>query len=112
MADFTSHDQAGRHSLSIAGDLNIYAAATAKQDLLQALEAVDQLEVDLSGIEDFNSSGVQLLLLLKREAARQRKQLEFVGHSSVVREVIDLLNLGAQLGDPLVIPKHEGAARS
>jgi anti-sigma B factor antagonist len=112
MIDISRHDDAGRHCLSIAGDLNIYAAVSAKQELLQALEAVDQLQIDLSQVEDFDSSGVQLLLLLKREAGRQRKQLEFVGHSYVVREVIDLLNLGAQLGDPLVIPRHEEGARS
>jgi anti-sigma B factor antagonist len=112
MADITQHNEAGRHSLSIAGDLNIYAAASAKQELLQALAAVDQLQIDLSQVEDFDSSGVQLLLLLKREAGRQRKQLEFVAHSFVVREVIDLLNLGAQLGDPLVIPRHEEGTRS
>jgi anti-sigma B factor antagonist len=110
MASITSHNEAGRNSLSIVGDLNIYAAASSRQELFQALEAVEQLEIDLSGIEDFDSSGVQLLLLLKREAGRNRKQLEFVAHSPVVREVIDLLNLGAHLGDPMVIPKNDGRA--
>ncbi len=107
MAVISSHDESGRHSLDIAGDLNIYAAATARQELLQALERAEHLVVDLSRVEDFDSAGVQLLLLLKREAGRQTKRLEFVGHSPAVREVIDLLNLALQLGDPLVIPRHE-----
>jgi anti-anti-sigma regulatory factor len=47
---------------------------------------------------------VQILLVLKREAQRLGKQLAFVNHSPAVREVLDLLNLVAELGDPLVIP--------
>ena len=40
----------------------------------------------------------------KREAQRQGRSLTFIQHSPAVREVLDLLNLVAELGDPMVIP--------
>ena len=38
------------------------------------------------------------------EAQRTGKSLSFVHHSQAVREVLDLLNLVGELGDPLIIP--------
>ncbi len=108
MAVISSCDEGGHHCLGISGELNIYSAATTQQELLQALEARQQLEISLAGVEDFDTAGVQLLLLLKRESVRQGKQLSFVQHSQAVREVFNLLNLVAELGDPMVIPLEDG----
>lgn len=92
-----------RSLLAIQGELNIYHAARLKEELLEALASRAELEVDLGEVEDCDSSGVQLLLLLKREARRQDKRLALVNHSRCVAEVIDLLNLVSELGDPLVL---------
>ncbi|NUU37766.1 lipid asymmetry maintenance protein MlaB [Pseudomonas sp. C2B4] len=99
MATISHFECAGKHGLSLVGELNIYSAATMRQALLQALEPHPQWLVDLAGIEDFDTAGVQLLLVLEREAARQNKVVHFVRHSPVVWEVLELLNLVAELGD-------------
>ena len=56
---------------------------------------------------DIDTAGLQLLILLKKEAQRAGKRVAIVAHSQAVRSVIDFCNLAAELGDPLVIPAAE-----
>lgn len=104
MTVINSREETGRYIFEVAGEFNIYSAAQLKDELLGLLANHTQLEIDLGAVDDFDSSGVQILLLLKREAQRQNRSLAFIQHSPAVREVLDLLNLVAELGDPLVIP--------
>jgi anti-anti-sigma factor len=98
------------HRLTLEGDMTIYFAADLKGQLLSALEAAPrELELDLSQVGEMDTSGCQLLILAKREAARRNKSLRLSAHSASVREVLDFLNIVAYFGDPLVIPASEGA---
>lgn len=111
MPEITQQQDGERTLLGLQGELNIYSAAEMRQELLHNLNRNSQLEVDLAGVSDFDSAGVQILLVLKREALRLGKQLSFVHHSPAVREVLDLLNLVGELGDPLVIPHNAQGGR-
>jgi anti-anti-sigma factor len=104
MSEIHSREEAGRFIAAVQGEFNIYSAAQLKDELLGVLDSHQQLDIDLGGVEDFDSSGVQILLMLKREAQRQGRSLTLTQHAPSVREVLDLLNLVAELGDPLVIP--------
>ena len=95
--------------LSLADDLTIYHALDQKKILLDALAAADELELDLPPVSDIDTAGLQLLILLKKEAQRAGKQVTVVAHSQAVRSVIDFCNLAAELGDPLVIPAAEAS---
>ena len=95
--------------LSLAEDLTIYHALEQKTHLLDALVASDELELDLLQVGEIDTAGLQLLLLLKKEAQRTHKQVSIVAHSQAVRSVIDFCNLATELGDPLVIPAAEAA---
>ncbi|MCR5885121.1 STAS domain-containing protein [Rhizobacter sp. J219] len=90
-------------TLRIDGEFSIYRAAELKPVLLQAIEASPELEIDLSGVTEFDTAGVQLLLLAKREAAGKGHELRLVRHSAVVVDVLQLLDLAAHFGDPLVV---------
>jgi ABC-type transporter Mla MlaB component len=92
------------HRLAVEQDLTIYHAAQHKLDWLTALDACEVLELDLAGVGEVDTSGVQLLLMIKQEAARQNKRAPIVAHSAAVQEVIDFCNLAARLGDPILIP--------
>ncbi len=89
--------------LALEGDLTIYDAARMKDELLARLHANSKLKVDLSGITELDSSGVQLLLLMQREASEANKPLQWANHSTAVSEVLTLLNLGSTLGEPVSI---------
>lgn len=94
-------------TLSLAKDLTIYHAQELKNTLLDALGSADDLELDLSLVSEIDTAGLQLLILLKKEAQRTGKRVAIVAHSQPVRAVIDFCNLAAELGDPLVIPAAE-----
>lgn len=89
--------------LRIDGPFTIYEAGDAKHRLLNELNLAPELDVDLSGVAEIDTAGIQLLLLLKREAGAQGKPLRFHGHSRSVLGVIDLYNMGGVFGDPVVL---------
>ena len=94
---------------SLTEDLTIYHAVEQKSRLLEALAACDELELDLLQVHEIDTAGLQLLLLLKKEALRCGKHVSIVAHSQAVRAVIDFCNLATEFGDPLVIPAAEAA---
>jgi anti-sigma B factor antagonist len=98
-----------RQLLSLAEDLTIYHALEQKNLLLDALSSADELELDLLKVSEIDTAGLQLLILLKKEAQHTGKRVSIVAHSQAVRSVIDFCNLAAELGDPLVIPAAETA---
>lgn len=103
MSDSRSSTRVG-----IVDDMTIYNASAQKQQLLDALAAHDEIEIDLSAVAEIDTAGIQLLILVKREAGRLGKHTVFVAHSAAVREVVDFLNLAASFGDPMLIPAREG----
>jgi len=91
----------GRFQLE--GEITIYAATSLKNLLLDALKVSPTTEIDLSRVEELDTAGLQLLLLIKNEARVAGHQLRFIQHSPIVREVFDLCDLAAVFGDPIVI---------
>ncbi|WP_269532608.1 lipid asymmetry maintenance protein MlaB [Chitinimonas sp. BJYL2] len=108
MAISSVYDQ-DRCILRIDGTLTIYDASAAKQRMLDELNIAEHLEVDLAGIAEFDTAGVQLLLALKIEANRQQKNLSFHGHSKAVLAVMDLYNMAGVFGDPVIISRGRTA---
>lgn len=98
----TESTRDGHALLSISGGFTIFQAAESKPPLLHAIEHADgMLELDLQGVDEFDTAGLQLLLLLKREAAQQDKLLIFSGFSAVVMGVVGLLHMHETFDLPL-----------
>lgn len=95
--------------LSLAQDLTIYHALEQKSQLLDALAEGQTLELDLSQVAAIDTAGLQLLLLVKREAGSAGKQVKLTGHSPAVRELIEFTQLAGHFGDPMVIPRSEAS---
>lgn len=91
-------------TIQAEGSMTIYEAAQLKPLLLEALQKHQHIEVDLSEVNEMDTAGMQLLLLLKRTAGRTRKSVSLVAHSPATLDVIDRYNLGGYFGDPVVIP--------
>lgn len=87
----------------IEGELNIYQALASKAPLIAALHHGQQTEINLSGVTEIDSAGLQLLLLVKREALKQGRPLRLVAHSEAVIEVLEMLGLASFFGDPLIL---------
>lgn len=84
--------------VSVSGDLDIYHAAEAKGRLMAAFEGAGDAELDLSGVAGFDSAGLQLLLLVRREKERAGGRLSLTATSGAVDGVIGLFNLGEMFG--------------
>lgn len=80
-------------ALAVEGELTIYRAAELKDVLLDAVRQHDAPAFDLSGVTEFDSAGLQLLLVARQEAARQGKTLRVTAASTAVREVFVLLGV-------------------
>lgn len=99
---------------ALTGELTIYRAAELQQQLQAALQhGGGSLEVDLSGVTELDTAGLQLLIALKKSAQEAGGQLSLTGHSAAVIEVFELCNVAALFGDPLVTdgkPLHREAS--
>jgi anti-sigma B factor antagonist len=101
--------------LRLDGDVTVQFAAEHKTFLLSALHTAQTLELDLSGVVELDTAGLQLLLLLKREAQGLGKTLRLEAPSGAVQEILALARLDDRL-EPLPAPTrppgidHEGGA--
>lgn len=92
---------------AISEDLTIYHALELKNQLLDALAQTGELELNLAQVRAMDTAGLQLLVMLKKEAQRSGKCVRIVAHSQAVSELVEFCNMAAEFGDPLVIPAHE-----
>ena len=95
-------------TLCIENDMTIYTAAEQRLNLLAFLSSGDDLEINLAQVNEIDSAGLQLLILSKHEAAQAQKSLRLVMHSQAVTEILELTNLTAVLGDPLLLVGNSG----
>ncbi|GAB4218443.1 MAG: hypothetical protein Fur007_24280 [Rhodoferax sp.] len=81
--------------LRIEGELTIFRAMELKPVLLAnpAPEAID-----LSEVTDFDTAGLQLLMMAKRAAQAQGNDLRLLNHSPVVLDVFERLNVAGFFG--------------
>lgn len=94
------------HRVALDGPLTIYTAAESKAKVLDPLKASALVELDLAGVDEFDSAGLQLLILAKQEAARRGCSLSLCNHSPAVVELLELSGLVSFFGDPLLIQPH------
>ncbi|MFI6070840.1 lipid asymmetry maintenance protein MlaB [Actinoplanes sp. NPDC051343] len=79
--------------VAVDDELTIVTAAAHRETLLAALRDGSAVRVELSGISDLDTAGLQVLLLLRDEAARLHVPVEFAAPSPAVAEVLALTGL-------------------
>lgn len=103
----STHSSLHTSTLRIEGEFSIYRAVELKQTLFTEPLPV---EIDLSAVTEIDTVGVQLLILAKKTALAQNRELRLVAHSPSVTEVFELLDLAAYFDDPLVMDQRTGAS--
>ncbi|MBI5903267.1 MAG: STAS domain-containing protein [Deltaproteobacteria bacterium] len=86
-------------TVRIEGEMTIYNAIEIKKGLDQCLGSAGEIRIDLSRVTEIDTSGVQILLLAKREARRLKRGLKIVSHSQATRSVYELYNLAHHFED-------------
>lgn len=98
-------------TLLIQGELTIFTAAEWKKQLLTFLTSSDELEINLADVTEIDTAGLQLLILVKREAASANKMLSFVMHSQAVLEILELANLTSTFKDQVILVRKEESSQ-
>ena len=81
-------------ALALGPDMTIVQAAEHHANLTQALAALqDDPRLDLSGVIEFDSSGVQLLLSLRASLAASGQTLQLLEPSAVVCDALSVFGL-------------------
>lgn len=97
--------------LALSGELTVQTAAATKEALVRHLAEDKDLALDLSGVSEIDTAGLQLLLLARREAATRAVGFSLSAVSAPVRDVLGLARLGDDL-DGLSSAGATGATES
>lgn len=84
--------------LEIEGELTIYVAAEMKEKIGALLKGEAAIEIDLAQVGEIDTAGLQLLLLVQRECAKQKKDIVFSNPSDAVLACWRKCNLNATFG--------------
>jgi anti-sigma B factor antagonist len=79
--------------VAIEDELTIVTAAEHRERVLAALRDSSGVRLELSGIPDLDTAGLQVLLLARDEGVRLHVPVEFVEPSPAVAEVLTLTGL-------------------
>jgi ABC-type transporter Mla MlaB component len=82
--------------LAIDGPMTVYEAPAQRHALLAALAAGAGLEIDVCGLDEIDTAGVQLLVLVQREGRDTGKPVRLAGQSAALAEVLGRYGIAAQ----------------
>jgi anti-anti-sigma factor len=90
--------KAAPRRLAIGRNLDISEAASLKAELLAHVAGKDEAVLDLSGVIEADTAGLQVLLLAQRECARRGGTLRLSGCSLAVADLLELFGLAGSFG--------------
>jgi len=93
--------------ISLQGDLNIYSSPELVDELKGIFTSHAKIALDLAGVSELDTAGLQCLIAAKKEAAKTGKVLKLLNHSPAIIRFIDLLGLVGFFGDKIKIPAED-----
>lgn len=84
----------GTVSLKLEGEFTIYTVGKLGEILMKELRTAGRLELDLAGIQRFDTAGYQLLAHAGAEAGKRGAALVLGGRSGEVKALLDLYGAG------------------
>lgn len=97
-----------RRILVLEGPLTIYTAAERKELLLELLPLAQEVEMDLGGVDELDTAGLQLLVMIKQESVRQGSSLILSNPSAAVINALDLSGLYSLFDESAPARHHRG----
>jgi len=83
-------ERAGTHVLKLEGDLTIFEAAEFHEGLVALQQQEGPIELDVSEVDQVDTSGVQLML-----AAARDERFTLTGITAAIQEKLELVGCGA-----------------
>lgn len=100
--NFIGNFDAEKGCLSFEGELTVYVISDATQALRSAVDQGALKRVDLGGVTELDTAGLQLLVLAKRLTNSDGEVVQLVNHSDAALRLVTLAGLTHQLdvGEP------------
>jgi len=86
-------NDADKSILSIDGELTIYTAAEYKKYLVENFSSEHTLDVDLQGIEEIDTCGLQLLAAMCKQLSDKGNEINIVATSDIAKEALETSRL-------------------
>lgn len=90
-----TYDKDGRQLATLTGELCLPNLNAVIDGIRLTFADANHVVIDLSAVSVIDSAGLQLLVVLKKEAANKLKKLKFINHSQAV---IDCLAVFGAIG--------------
>jgi anti-sigma B factor antagonist len=109
MSELAPPPPSGQTGFALAGDLTIHCAAERSAELLEKLRAQietatpGELHLDVAGLVDIDSAGLQILVAARRLCAEHALHLRLQPRSPTVQEALDAYRLDDHLA-PIDLP--------
>ncbi len=85
-------------AIALQGDMTIYTAMQCKEEMLAPLQDCQTVAVDLSGVFEMDTSGLQILALFLNETDERNIRVRFSAVSDAVQEFLSFCGLSNILG--------------
>ena len=96
--------------LAINGELNIYTAAEWRDRLASEIAGSEDIELDLSEVEEIDTAGLQLLIATCRQLTNEGRRMHIGAVSAGVRMVLEFSSLTFLLPGAAILPPLPKAA--
>jgi anti-anti-sigma factor len=95
MMSVSREEKEGRIIFKIEDSLSIYEVANLRNEFLECLDAYDRMSLDLNGVTECDSAGIQLLYSAYITARNAGKTFEILHASEQVIKTVTLVGLHA-----------------
>ncbi len=87
-------DNKGSLSLNGRFDFSIHRDFRSNYETILSAEGVNEIDVDLHGVDYIDSSALGMLLLLREKAMEKKIQMKLLNPKDSVRQVLEVANFG------------------
>lgn len=96
----------GKCTITLKGEMDIYSAATFKEELMPCLTECETFVFNLASVSEMDTSCFQVLIQAKLECEKASKEMQMVSHSPAILEILELYDMEGFFGDPLLLPSE------
>ena len=87
----------GVDAVHVCGEMTIYAAAQLNKELPAAVRTSQSRHIDLSGVSELDTTGLQILLMIRRDSLAASEPVSLVNASTAVLDCMKLLRIEQEL---------------
>ena len=87
--------------ITLTGELTIFSVSELWQSLQLTLSNAQGVEIDLLGVSDIDTAGIQLLMMTTKLGQDRDTPVRFLNHSQAVIDGLDLFDLVSYFGVPV-----------